>query len=140
MRGTASRSFRLRARCTRRRSVSITKSMNGGAPSIGNYLDWLFTREAFDVLFVNYTYLTRAFMHAPGSTVKVLEMHDLFTGRKELFAANGEQPDFFYMVAEQGAHRLRPGGHRHRDQGWRGSDRPRDDGKACRYFDFVLHA
>ncbi len=70
-------------------------------PTISNYLDWLFKRQFFDVLLVNYTYFSKAFEYAPRSTVKVLEMHDLFSGRKEMFAANGVGADFFYTVPDQ---------------------------------------
>lgn len=67
-------------------------------PQIGHHLDWWFAREYFDVFIVNYTFLSKAFAHAPRGTVKVLETHDLFSGRKEMFAANGAGPDFFYTT------------------------------------------
>jgi glycosyltransferase involved in cell wall biosynthesis len=70
-------------------------------PVISHHLDWLFKREFFDLMLVNYTYFSKAFEHAPRGTVKVLEMHDLFSGRKEMFAANGVGPDFFYTLPEQ---------------------------------------
>ncbi len=68
---------------------------------IGHYLEWLFAREYFDVFVVNYTFFSRAFEFAPRSTVKVLETHDLFSGRKELFEAFGAGPEFFYTTPEQ---------------------------------------
>lgn len=70
-------------------------------PAVGKYLDWLFKREFFDVMLVNYTYFAKAFEHAPRATVKVLEMHDLFSGRKEMLAAQGVGPDFFYTLPDQ---------------------------------------
>jgi glycosyltransferase involved in cell wall biosynthesis len=70
-------------------------------PQIGSYLEWLFAREAFDVFVVNYTFLSKAFDLAPKSTVKVLETHDIFSGRKELFLAHGAEPEFFYTTRDQ---------------------------------------
>ena len=70
-------------------------------PQIGTYLQWLFAREWFDVFVVNYTFLSKALDYAPGSTVKVLETHDMFAGRKELFTAHGAPAEFFYTTREQ---------------------------------------
>lgn len=70
-------------------------------PQIGIHLSWLFAREFFDVFLVNYTFLAKAFEHAPRGTVKILETHDLFSGRREMFAANGAGPDFFYTTPDQ---------------------------------------
>jgi glycosyltransferase involved in cell wall biosynthesis len=70
-------------------------------PQIGIYLNWLFAREFFDVFLVNYTFLAKAFEHTPRGTVKILETHDLFSGRREMFAANGAGPDFFYTTPDQ---------------------------------------
>ncbi|HEY3776699.1 MAG TPA: glycosyltransferase [Rhizomicrobium sp.] len=70
-------------------------------PQIGSYLEWLLAREWFDVFLVNYTFFSKAFEYAPESTVKVLETHDMFAGRKELFAAHGADAEFFYTTAEQ---------------------------------------
>lgn len=68
---------------------------------IGTYLEWLFAREWFDVFVVNYTFFSKALDYAPTSTVKVLETHDMFAGRKELFVAHGAPTEFFYTTVEQ---------------------------------------
>src|SRR5438105_634644 len=70
-------------------------------PRIGSYLEWLFAREWFDVFVVNYTFFSKALDYAPASTVRILETHDMFAGRKELFAAHGAPAEFFYTTAEQ---------------------------------------
>jgi glycosyltransferase involved in cell wall biosynthesis len=69
--------------------------------SIGNHLKWLFSRRAYDLFFVNYTFLSKAFTFAPNTTTKILDTHDLFTGRKELLAKLGVEPEFFYTTEEQ---------------------------------------
>jgi len=70
-------------------------------PQIGVWLQWLFAREAFDVFVVNYTFFSKAFEFAPPTVIKILETHDIFSGRKELFLAHGAEPEFFYTTADQ---------------------------------------
>ena len=70
-------------------------------PQIGHYLEWLLARQSFTVMVVNYVFLSRAFEYAPGPVVKVLETHDIFSGRKEMLAELGVAPEFFYTLPDQ---------------------------------------
>jgi hypothetical protein len=70
-------------------------------PAIGEMLKWLFSLQQFDALIVNYTWLTKAFEFAPRATLKILDTHDRFSGRKELLAENGVSPEFFYTTEEE---------------------------------------
>lgn len=70
-------------------------------PAIGSFLEWLFARRSYDLFVVNYTFLSRAFIYAPKSTLRVLETHDVFSGRKEMLAALGVAPEFFYTTRDQ---------------------------------------
>lgn len=70
-------------------------------PAIGDMLHWLFSIQSFDVLLVNYTWLSKALEFAPRGTLKVLDTHDRFAGRRELLEANGLAPEFFYTTEEQ---------------------------------------
>jgi glycosyltransferase involved in cell wall biosynthesis len=70
-------------------------------PQIGHYLDWLFARQSFTVMLVNYPFLSKAFELAPGPTIKILETHDLFSGRREMLAELGVAPEFFYTTRDQ---------------------------------------
>jgi hypothetical protein len=70
-------------------------------PTIAQHLEWLFQRKSFDVFFVNYTFLAKAFEFAPSGVIKILDTHDLFSGRRELFERFGVGPEFFYTSAEQ---------------------------------------
>jgi len=72
-------------------------------PQIESHLKWLFAREWFDLFVVNYTFFSKAFELAPSSTVKVLETHDMFAGRRELFEANKAPVEFFYTTAKEEA-------------------------------------
>ncbi len=71
--------------------------------TIGQELSWLLKRKTFDVLFVNYTFFSKAFTYAPPSALRILDTHDLFSGRRELFASHGVEPEFFYTTGEQEA-------------------------------------
>ena len=68
--------------------------------TIAQQLIWLFQRKRFDVLFVNYTFLAKAFEYAPPGVLKILDAHDVFSGRRELFEKFGVAPEFFYTSAE----------------------------------------
>ncbi|MGZ8252641.1 MAG: glycosyltransferase, partial [Methylophilaceae bacterium] len=69
--------------------------------AIGDYLQWLFKRSHFDAFIVNYAYLSKAFEYAPKSTLKILDTHDKFTGRRQLFESNGVPREFFYTTQDQ---------------------------------------
>jgi glycosyltransferase involved in cell wall biosynthesis len=68
--------------------------------TIAQQLIWLFQRKSFDVLFVNYTFLAKAFEYAPPGVIKILDTHDVFSGRRELFEKFGVAPEFFYTSTE----------------------------------------
>ena len=70
-------------------------------PTIEPYLGWLFEHDYFDVFVVNYAFLSKAFDFAPRGTVKVLETHDRFSGRKELLAALKAPLEAFYTTEDQ---------------------------------------
>lgn len=70
-------------------------------PNIAQHLTWLFQRKQIDVLFVNYTFLAKAFDYAPSGVIKILDTHDVFSGRRELFECFGVAPEFFYTSPER---------------------------------------
>jgi glycosyltransferase involved in cell wall biosynthesis len=71
--------------------------------SIRDYLQWLFKRNRFDAFIVNYAYMSKAFEYAPANTLKILDTHDKFTGRRQLLDQNGIAPEFFYTTDDQEA-------------------------------------
>lgn len=71
--------------------------------SIRDYLQWLFKRNRFDAFIVNYAYMSKAFEYAPANTLKILDTHDKFTGRRKLLDDNGIPPEFFYTTEDQEA-------------------------------------
>jgi hypothetical protein len=70
-------------------------------PAIGQMLDWLFKVGRYDALLVNYTWLSKAFEHAPAGVLRILDTHDRFSGRRELLAANGLSAEYFHTTEEQ---------------------------------------
>ncbi len=71
--------------------------------NIERQLTWLLARKRFDVLFVNYTFLSKAFLAAGDACLKLLDTHDQFTDRREIFERFGAPPEFFYTTADQEA-------------------------------------
>lgn len=69
-------------------------------PAIGTFLDWYFRVAACDVFIVNYTWLSKALLHAPSSALKILHTHDRFSGRRELLEQHGIEAEFFYISEE----------------------------------------
>jgi len=67
--------------------------------SLEHMLKFLSKRKKYDVVFVNYIYLSKAFLFFP-QAYKIIDTHDKFSGRKELFIENGLQPEFFYTNAQ----------------------------------------
>jgi uncharacterized protein with GYD domain len=75
-------------------------------PAIGDMLAWLFATQSFDVILVNYTWLSKALEFAPRGVLKVLDTHDRFANRRALLEANGIKPEFFYTTEEDEAKAL----------------------------------
>ena len=59
-------------------------------------LEWLFRRKRFDIFLVNYPFLSRGFEFCPAGTLKILDSHDAFAGRREMFEKFGVAPEYFY--------------------------------------------
>ncbi|HEX4160541.1 MAG TPA: glycosyltransferase [Rhizomicrobium sp.] len=70
-------------------------------PTIGTHLSWLFEREHFDLFVVNYVFMSKALEYAGLRTVKVLEAHDRFAGRKELLLRLHARIESFYTTESE---------------------------------------
>jgi hypothetical protein len=64
-------------------------------PQLETYLDRLFRLRYFDAFVVHNVWLSKAFDYAPKSTIRILDTHDIFWRRAELFASLGQPLDFF---------------------------------------------
>ena len=65
--------------------------------ALENALHWLFRFRRFDMLLVNYPYLSRAFELAPKGVLRVLDTHDRFSGRRQYLERQGIAPEFFHL-------------------------------------------
>jgi glycosyltransferase involved in cell wall biosynthesis len=75
-------------------------------PSLDAHLAFLCERRAYDVMLVNYVFLSRAFRHAPPQCRRVLDTHDRLAGRRELFERHGATPEFFHTTEAEEARGL----------------------------------
>ena len=67
-------------------------------PVLENHLQHLFKGRTYDVVIVNYTWLSKALDFVPTHTYKVLDTHDKFSGRRQLLAENGIDKEFFHTT------------------------------------------
>lgn len=66
--------------------------------SIGQFLTWLFNLKKYDIFYVNYTWLSKAFEYCPKKTLKVLDTHDKFSGRRVELNKLHINPEFFHTT------------------------------------------
>ena len=69
-------------------------------PTLEQMITNLTSRRFFDVAVVHNVWLSKAFDFLPSTTVKVLETHDLFWKRKEVFDRLGKKAEFFVISEE----------------------------------------
>ncbi len=63
-----------------------------------DYCRWLFANNGYEIVFCNYIFLSRIFLLADRSVVKVVDTHDVFADRKQMLLENGLKPEFFYTT------------------------------------------
>lgn len=69
--------------------------------SLAEMVSWLTNRKKFDVVFVNYTFYSAAFKYCSPESIKILDTHDVFSGRREILESNGVEPEFFYTTESE---------------------------------------
>ncbi|MEE3239398.1 MAG: glycosyltransferase [Pseudomonadota bacterium] len=69
--------------------------------ALQNHLKKTFEAREYDLLIVNYTWLSKALELAPPNTLKLLDTHDVFSGRRNLLESNDIQKEFFHTTEEQ---------------------------------------
>jgi glycosyltransferase involved in cell wall biosynthesis len=72
-------------------------------PALETFLKWYFAAVRPDGFLVNYPFLSRALEFAPETCLKILDMHDRFSGRRQMLASLGVKPEFFYTTPDQEA-------------------------------------
>jgi glycosyltransferase involved in cell wall biosynthesis len=72
-------------------------------PAAARYLRAMFARDGYDVVIVSYVFYSRLFESLPSSALKLLDTHDVFSDRYQLYRAHGQAGEFFSTArAEEG--------------------------------------
>ena len=69
--------------------------------NLDTFLHELIIKNKFDIVIVEYIFLSKAFLNFPVSTLKVLDTHDVMTNRHRLFLENGKKPSWYSTSAAQ---------------------------------------
>lgn len=67
-------------------------------PALANHLKHILNARTYDVVIVNYTWLSKALELVPKHTYKVLDTHDKFSGRRQILEKNGIAKEFFHTT------------------------------------------
>jgi glycosyltransferase involved in cell wall biosynthesis len=70
-------------------------------PSLSAYIRWTFTVRAYDVVLVEYTWMSFCFDSVPNGVFKICDTHDVFGGRRKILEANGIAAEFFHTTPEE---------------------------------------
>lgn len=70
-------------------------------PALENHLKHVFNGRTYDVVIVNYTWLSKALELVPQNTFKVLDTHDKFSGRRQVLEKNGIAKEFFHTTEKE---------------------------------------
>jgi len=76
-------------------------------PVLSSYIRWSFKVRTYDVVLVEYTWLSFCFDAVPEGVFKVCDTHDVFGGRRGLLEAHGIAPEFFYTTQDEEGKGLR---------------------------------
>jgi glycosyltransferase involved in cell wall biosynthesis len=66
------------------------------APEFRNYVQWLSSRNDYDVVFCNYVFLSAALLQFPKSVFKILDTHDRFSARRDLLLQHNSPLEFYH--------------------------------------------
>jgi len=72
-------------------------------PATDEALERLDARFRFDVVLVEYVFLSRALLRFSPATLKIIDTHDVFTDRHKLYLANGQRSRWFSTTRKEEA-------------------------------------
>jgi glycosyltransferase involved in cell wall biosynthesis len=72
-------------------------------PALLNFLRWASERKAYDVVIVNYTWMSFCFDAIDPRAFKILDAHDVFSSRRELLDSLDIPPEFFHTTRSEEA-------------------------------------
>ena len=70
-------------------------------PALSSYIRWTCSIRAYDIVLVEYTWMSFCFESVPKSVFKICDTHDVFGGRRHLLAEHGIDPEFFYTTPDE---------------------------------------
>ena len=70
-------------------------------PALSAYIRWIFRARTFDVVLVEYTWMSFCFDSVPQGVFKICDTHDVFGGRRGLLGGEWHLPRFFYTTPEE---------------------------------------
>jgi len=70
-------------------------------PVLSSYIRWAFKVRTYDVVLVEYTWLSFCFDAVPEGVFKICDTHDVFGGRRALLEAHAIAPEFFYTTPDE---------------------------------------
>jgi len=69
--------------------------------NLDTFLHELVIKNTFDIVIIEYVFLSKAFLNFPSETLKLLDTHDVMSNRHRLFLENGKQPSWYSTSASQ---------------------------------------
>lgn len=69
-------------------------------PGLEHFISWACRVRAYDMMIVNYTWMSFCLKAAPNEVFKVCDTHDVFGDRRLLLQQNGIDPEFFHTTRE----------------------------------------
>jgi hypothetical protein len=76
-------------------------------PEFEDYARWLFRNVSYDLVLTNYVFTSRVLQLARPNSVRILDTHDVFTGRRAMLESRGLRVEFFHTDAANEAEGLR---------------------------------
>lgn len=70
-------------------------------PALSSYIRWTCSVRAYDIVLVEYTWMSFCFEAVPRGIYKICDTHDVFGGRRHLLAKYGIGPEFFYTTPDE---------------------------------------
>ena len=70
-------------------------------PALSSYIRWTCSIRAYDIVLVEYTWMSFCFEAVPKNVFKICDTHDVFGGRRHLLAKHGIDPEFFYTTPHE---------------------------------------
>lgn len=70
-------------------------------PALENHLRWVFIGREYDVVIVNYAWLSFSLTMVPERTLKILDTHDKFSDRRKVLENHDIEREFFHVTEKE---------------------------------------